>query len=86
MMDQLHPEPTNPNTRKPKAQRAPQPTPEAQTAEKPITVLVPEPLLKKVRVLAAITGESMSDMVTQGLKARVKRDLGQALEALREEG
>jgi len=47
---------------------------------------VPEPLLKRVKVLSAITGESLSDMVTQALKSRVKRDLPQALETLKEEG
>ncbi len=85
MMDPLSPEPQSPQARKPRIPRAPQPPQESQQADKPITVLVPENLLKKVKVLSALTGETVSEMVTQALRARVKKDLSQALENLREE-
>jgi hypothetical protein len=50
--------------------------------DKPVTVLVPESLLRRAKVLSAVTGESLSDLVVAGLRTRVRKDLRAALATL----
>jgi len=57
------------------------PTPET---DKPVTVLLPESLIKKAKVLGAVTGESISEMVAKALEHRVRKDLAAALTSLQE--
>jgi len=76
----LQPAQANKPAKTPKVTKDQTPT----EADKPVTVMLPETLLKKVKVLGAISGESLSEMVAQALTARVRKDLAAALSSLQE--
>ncbi len=76
----LQPAQTNKPSKTPKVSKDQQTT----EADKPVTVMLPEGLLRKVKVLGAISGESLSEMVAQALTARVRKDLAAALSSLQE--
>ena len=57
-------------------------TPARTDPGKPLTVVLPEDLLKRLRVLAVVRDRSVSDIVTEHLEALVRRDLKKALAKL----
>ena len=49
---------------------------------KPLTVMLPEDLLRKLRVIAVLRGRSVSEIVVDHVEGLVKRDLKKALAKL----
>lgn len=54
--------------------------------KKPVTVMIPEALHRKVKVLAELSGTSLSDLVETEMKALVKNKLPGLLAGLETEG
>jgi hypothetical protein len=51
-------------------------------ATRPLTVMLPEDLLRKLRVIAVVRGRSISEIVLDHVEALVKRDLKKTLAKL----
>ncbi|MEI9942216.1 MAG: hypothetical protein WDO69_33790 [Pseudomonadota bacterium] len=49
---------------------------------KPLTVMLPEDLLRKLRVIAVVRGRSVSEIVVDHVEGLVRRDLKKALAKL----
>ncbi len=47
--------------------------------ERAVSLSIPEDLLKRIRVLSAISGESISSMVVSALTSKVRKELRQAM-------
>jgi hypothetical protein len=54
--------------------------------KKPVTVMIPEALHRKVKVLAELSGSSLSDLIETEMKALVKSKLPGLLAGLEAEG
>lgn len=65
---------------------APSPTATSAPEKKPVTVMIPEALHRKVKVLAELSGTSLSDLVETEMKALVKSKLPGLLAGLDAEG
>jgi len=50
--------------------------------KKPITVMVPESLARKAKVMAELEGRSLSELVEENLEALVKRRLPKLLASI----
>lgn len=79
---------TSPEETSEQAVTSTSPTPSTTTApeKKPVTVMIPEALHRKVKVLAELSGTSLSDLVETEMKALVKTKLPGLLAGLDAEG
>ncbi|GMV15483.1 MAG: hypothetical protein AMXMBFR56_37070 [Polyangiaceae bacterium] len=79
---------TNPEETAEQSAAAPSTTSTTTTApdKKPVTVMIPEALHRKVKVLAELSGTSLSDLVEAEMRALVKSKLPALLAGLDAEG
>lgn len=74
------------HSHEPAASTNPTPSPTTAPDKKPVTVMIPEALHRKVKVLAELSGTSLSDLVETEMKALVKTKLPGLLAGLDAEG
>lgn len=81
MTTKIEPSGTNPDDHPPESTPATNGSPRTE-ATKPLTVMLPEDLLRKLRVIAVLRDKSISEIVADHVEGLVKRDLKKVLAKL----